>query len=94
VGRLERRGAALGLTALAALSLAAAARADEPKLAPILSPAAQSALPRAPGPVPALQRCSVRGGVECDLVDFAALRRARLSLAPGIAEVCAAASPL
>ena len=51
-------------------------------------------LARVPGPVPALQRCSVRGGVECDVVDFAVLRRARLSLAPGIAEVCAAASPL
>ena len=56
--------------------------------------ALRSWLARAPGPVPALQRCSVRGGIECDVVDWAVLRRARLSLAPGIAEVCAAASPL
>ena len=48
VGWLERRGAAFLLGLLAALGLAAAARGDEPKLAPILSPA-QGALPRAPG---------------------------------------------
>jgi hypothetical protein len=51
-------------------------------------------LARAPGAVPALQRCSVRGGIECDVVDFATLRRARLGMQPGVAQVCAAASPL
>jgi len=46
------------------------------------------------GPTPALQRCSVAGGIECDVVDATALRRARQALAPGIAQVCAAASAL
>lgn len=51
-------------------------------------------LARAPLATPALQRCSVRGGIECDVVDFAALYRARLAMPPGVAPVCAAASPL
>ena len=51
-------------------------------------------LARAPGATPALQRCSVRGGIECDVVDASALRRARLGMQPPVAQVCAAASPL
>ncbi|MGH2901648.1 MAG: thrombospondin type 3 repeat-containing protein, partial [Solirubrobacteraceae bacterium] len=51
-------------------------------------------LARAPVAVPALQRCSVRGGIECDVADFATLQRARLGLQPGVAQSCAAASEL
>jgi bacillolysin len=51
-------------------------------------------LARAPAPTPALQRCSVAGGIECDVRDFAVLTRARNGLAPALAQVCAAASPL
>jgi Zn-dependent metalloprotease len=51
-------------------------------------------LARQPIPTPALQRCSVAGGIECDVRDFAVLARVRAALAPPIAPVCAAASPL
>ena len=51
-------------------------------------------LARAPTATPALQRCSVAGGIECDVRDYSVLTRARNGLAPGIGPVCAAASPL
>ena len=60
----------------------------------MLARAASNWLARVPGPTPALQRCSVSGGIECDVADATVLRRSRLALAPGVAQVCAAASPL
>ncbi len=64
-------------------------RIDDPDIT-----ALRSWLARAPGPTPALQRCSVIGGIECDVADFAVLVRARNGFAPSLASVCAAASPL
>jgi len=51
-------------------------------------------LARQPVATPALQRCSVAGGIECDVRDLTVLVRARNGLSPALAPVCAAASPL
>ena len=51
-------------------------------------------LARAPTAPPALQRCSVASGIECDVLDYSVLTRARNGLTPALAQVCAAASPL
>ena len=64
-------------------------RIDDPDIA-----ALRGWLAREPAATPALQRCSVVGGIECDVRDFAVLKRARNGLTPAIAPVCAAASPL
>src|SRR5262249_41246009 len=42
---------------------------------------------------PALAKCSVAGGVGCDILDVVVMRRALVGQGPGIDQVCAAALP-
>jgi hypothetical protein len=41
----------------------------------------------------ALQKCSVIGNVECDLVDLVVIRRALAPLLPTVSQVCPPAVP-